>query len=115
MFYKLDRHKKVVECSLAEAMRFAMDMNKKSVAQTRIGNIEISTVFLCIRNPSDGGLFETMIFDLRTQEPLDMVRRYETFDEARECHFALVKIIQDHVEEFLQHQTVNGKPVEHYS
>jgi hypothetical protein len=89
-----------------DAMEWArwFDQNDRSVAQTRIGEIKISTVFLGVdhRFFSKGPpvVFETMAFDLRTGECLESLEfgRYASWDDAVVGHAMAVKRVEQRLE-----------------
>ena len=85
--YILDGHKTRRATDMKEWGECFHDMSKRRVAKTKIGNIEISTVFLGMDHGIDRKkpmLFETMLFgDCKYQ---DECERYLTWDEAEEGH-----------------------------
>jgi hypothetical protein len=59
------------------------------VKQETIGNAWISTVLLMIDHQFGEGpplIFETMVFDAESHEPMDRMQRYSTYDEALAGH-----------------------------
>jgi len=88
--YKLDG-KKPVPCDLTEMAKvFESD---RGVAQTKIGDVTISTVFLCIDHQFGDGppvLFETMIFGGQFDQ---YMQRYHTWEEAEAGHGYAVDFI----------------------
>ena len=59
------------------------------VKQETIGNVWVSTVLLMIDHQYCDGpplIFETMVFDAESHEPLDTMARYATYDEALAGH-----------------------------
>lgn len=91
--YVLDGHTPVVEPDL---MRWARSFNSnRRVALTKIGAVEVSTVFLGINhNFGDGEpiLFETMIFD---ETSANREWRYATWDEAQAGHDRIVAALTE--------------------
>lgn len=94
MYYKLDGHD-VVEATQKEMCAMMEDAESRKVAWTKIGGVNVSTVFLCIDHNLMGEgppvLFETMIFG----GPLDQEQeRYVTWDEAVAGHEAMVQRVK---------------------
>jgi hypothetical protein len=93
MYYRLERHKAVVESDLSTWARWFGTANRV-VKQTEVAKgVEVSTVFLGIdhnfsRSSGDPVLFETLIFGgARDQE----CERYRTWDEAAQGHERIVE------------------------
>lgn len=66
----------------------------KSVAKTKVGDVEVSTVFLSIDHSFGGGrplVFETMVFGGEHDQWQD---RYSTWDEAVKGHENAVKMVK---------------------
>ena len=89
MFHKLDKNNIPVPCSQKE-----MDQSlfPHTIASDMVGNVHVSTVFLCINHGWFGPplWFETMVFG----GPYDMYQqRYETYEEAINGHKATLKRI----------------------
>lgn len=77
-----------VESNLFEYCAWSVDFNKMIVEKTKIGDIEVSTVFLGLDHsfsPEKTGpiLFETMIFG---GEAEGYQERYATYEEAEQGH-----------------------------
>jgi hypothetical protein len=86
-----------VRCTLAEFAASMMDDANRIVAQSTVGELQISTVFTGInQNWEDGDpiLFETMVFGL--PDDLHPQWRFSTWDEAMEIHNLLVTTLTDH-------------------
>ena len=68
----------------------AMENDSRRVAQTQVGDVNISTVFLGLDHGFGGKvlLFETMAFDPKGDEK--MCERYETWEEAERGHWLTV-------------------------
>ena len=65
------------------------------VAKTKIGKVEVSTVFLGLDYSFGEGppiLFETMVFGLMDEEPQ---WRYSTWEEAEAGHLEAVKLVKE--------------------
>lgn len=80
--------------SLLEWGRWFDDINNRRVAETFVGDVHISTVFLGIDHRFGDGpplWFETMIFGGEHDEFQD---RYSTLDEARSGHNRAVAMVQ---------------------
>ncbi len=88
-----------------------LDLENRHVAQTTIGDLWVSTVFLCLDHGWMGGppvLFETMIFSVEgggiactdTMEALGVLDqyRYQTEPEAIQGHCAIVARLQTALE-----------------
>lgn len=73
----------------------AWDIANRRVDKTKIGNVQVSTVFLCIDHSFESGepvLFETMVFG----GPLDgEMDRYCSWDDAVKGHAAIVQRVKD--------------------
>ena len=91
--YILDGHE-VVETDLATAAGWRA-VADRTVAKTRVGEVEVSTVFLQFdHNFSDEGppvLFETMVFGGEHDE---LQERYCTWDEAEAGHARVVEMVK---------------------
>lgn len=93
MWYKLIDKKPVV-CSLQESP--IDDIGARRVAETFIGDIKISTVFLSLDHGygiGDPILFETMIFG-GPEEIDEFQERYCTWEEAEEGHKNAVELVK---------------------
>lgn len=69
---------------------------RRFVGKTKVGDAEVSTVFLCI-NHGRGECdlwFETMLFDFGSPDDCWM-RRYETWDEASAGHERAVACLRE--------------------
>ena len=94
-FYKLDKNKQAVPCSLEEWGM--MTREEKIVAKNWFGEIQVSTVFLGVDHSHvfllEGGpspiLFETMIFG---GEWDGYQERFETWEEAVKGHWVACQI-----------------------
>jgi len=93
-YYKLEGHTPVV-CSnaLEWAQWFESVKEERIVAKTKIGDIEVSTVFLGLDHSYNGKplLFETMIFGGPLDQEMD---RYTTWDEAVAGHAVMVERVK---------------------
>jgi hypothetical protein len=95
-FYKLvDRVP--VPCSLAEFAEAMRDDANRVVAQAKVGDLQVSTVFTGIDSNYGQGeptLFETIVFGL----PDDLRPRwsFSTWDEAMEIQNLLVTFLTEH-------------------
>lgn len=79
------------EIGFLEWSRLFGDINYRTVNQTQIGNVKVSTVWIGLR-AMDGGPFETMIFGgpgNRNQW------RWRTEWEAMEGHSSIVALVED--------------------
>ena len=80
---------------IIEFSRAVEDFESRIVAQEKVGELFVSTVFLGIdhgwnrSNPPI--LFETMVFDPLNNEIEGLTERYATWDEAYEGHQNTVK------------------------
>jgi len=85
--FRLDGHTPVPMTDFVEWGRW-METADRRVAQTRHGDVLISTVFLGIDHSHGLGprpmLFETMAFF--GDDPGELVRRYETWEDAEAGH-----------------------------
>lgn len=92
-FYILKDHK-AVPCSIKEWGEAYKDDTHRRVAFTKIGEIEVSTVFLGINYAFDDRpplLFETMVFG----GPLDQEQeRYSTWEQAEIGHRFMCKKVR---------------------
>lgn len=72
--------------------------DQRRVALTKVGNFEVSTVFLGINHNFSGKgpplLYETMVFQIESSDDLQC-RRYSTRIEALEGHKNMVKSLED--------------------
>ena len=122
MWFIMDDDHNVIPCDdIIEHAKWMMDHKKKIVEQTRVGEVDISTVFLGIGhcNSQFGGdssfdyVFETMAFGpeelidvivRNTTEDIssvmakfcgwsDLQRRYKTWDEAKKGHKETVDFV----------------------
>lgn len=82
----LDDNNKVVKAANVIEWGEFIGSQRKIVAQDKIDNIFISTVFLGLVHR--GGIFESMIFNDNGID--DFMTRYETYEEAVEGHNILV-------------------------
>lgn len=92
--YILDRKHNPIICNdLKKWASFFSDIKNRQVALTEKKNVAVSTVFLGLDHNfnGEGGpiLFETMIFGGFHNEEM---RRYRTWEEAKEGHKAMCKI-----------------------
>lgn len=96
IYYKLDKEKNVVPCTLEEWGK--MFEKNRTVKLTKLENgTLVSTVFLGIdHNFGEGDplVFESMVFSLE-KEKLDQIR-YSTYKEAEEGHIRLVNEYKTH-------------------
>ena len=104
--YILKGHEAVPVTDLLEWAKW-LDTANRRVERTRIGEIEVSTVFLGLDHSFGGGpplLFETMVFG----GPLDHYQwRCSTWDEAVAQHAEAVRQVQ------AQTETVPGPTTTH--
>lgn len=92
-WYILDSEHNVKEVTIEEYREFVSVFNNRIVKKDKIGDIEISTVFLSIDHSFNGGkpiLFETMIFGGIHDQYQD---RCSTWDEALKMHQVAVDLI----------------------
>ena len=70
----------------------SFEKDNRRVAQTQVGDINVSTVFLGLNHGWGGKilLFETMAFDPKGDEK--MCERYETWEEAERGHWLAVLV-----------------------
>ena len=91
MYYILKDKKPVKVDNVAEwAKKF--EANNRRVAETMVGDIRVSTVFLGLDHSFGGNkplLFETMIFGGERDQYQD---RYSTWEEAEKGHEKAVKL-----------------------
>ncbi len=96
-YYKLDGTE-VVSCSREEWEEFWADFDKRRVALSYLGGIEISTVFLGINHAMRPGeraqFFETRV-SWGSGDELDMMR-YATWDEAVAGHERAIRRLPDY-------------------
>ena len=89
--YVLDGHTPVPCTNFADTGRLLVDVEARTVARTDIGDATVSTVFLCFDHGIDEIpiLFETMVL---TESGFreDIMRRYRSWDAAREGHNDIV-------------------------
>lgn len=94
LYAKLGANHEVIPCSAEEFIAHQSNFeSSRRVALDKIGEIEISTVFLAINHGWNGKdlWFETMIFE----GPLDGYQeRYETWDKALAGHKIAVEQIK---------------------
>jgi len=100
-FYKLDESQNIIPVNtINDVADMFDDFKKRKVGHTCIGDIEISTVFLCIdHNYTNNGppvLFETMVFG---GEFDGECRRYSSWDEALSGHEKWVKKLGGEIKE----------------
>lgn len=91
MFYRLDENKKVVQCKTLREWSDWFSSADRHVANTDLGKVHISTVFLGIAavDTGDALMFETMIFG----GPADNAQwRHKTWEEAEQFHKELAEI-----------------------
>lgn len=111
-WYKLDKNKNVVECSMEEGSAFCMSAEKLIKQEDTPNGLFVSTVFLGIdhafsirekRDVLPPLIFETMVFDHRKGESYFDIdqRRYHTYDEAVKGHIEMV-------EEWTHNGSING-------
>jgi len=85
-------NKKPVKCeNMSDLSRFSTE--DRTVCKTKIGKVEVSTVFLGLDHRIFDGpplLFETMIFP-----ECDYMERYSTWDEAAEGHWKAVNELKE--------------------
>jgi len=107
MYYTLDENKKPVRCTLEEYADWTKSKGNEiekaqelhRVAETTIVDYWVSTVFLAIDHSFRGDtdhtpiLFETMIFNQKTDSALDYQQRYATWKEALEGHKEAVEFV----------------------
>ena len=88
MYFKLQGYD-AVPCSFDEWCIWAQDEPCRRVANTLVGDMRVSTVFLGIDHnflrDCEPLLFETMIFE-NGKAILDYQKRYSTWDAATEGH-----------------------------
>src|SRR5438874_1294771 len=94
IYWKLDDNRKPVPASSDDFVRWAEDFEARRVGKTMIGDVSVSTVFLCYDHGWGGGapvLFETLVFG----GPLDgEMERYCTWDEASAGHKLMVERVR---------------------
>lgn len=101
LYYFLNKDKSVIKCSLkefSEQLNEMMINDSKHVKKSDIGNFWISTVWLGINHNWGSGspiLFETMILNKYTQEWLDYLVRYSTWDNALIGHENAIQYVKD--------------------
>jgi hypothetical protein len=96
--YVLDGHV-VVPCDdLMAWARFFQDTEGRRVAQTEIGDVCVSTVFLGLDHQFGEGpplIFETLVMGGAFNDEVD---RYSTWEEAEEGHTRMVSRVRDQAE-----------------
>lgn len=94
LFYILDGHTLVGTNDAVEWGRFFEQHSLRRVAQTEIGDVRISTVFVGLDSGTGDGpplLFETMVFG----GPLDQEQeRCSTWEQAEAMHAAMVEKVR---------------------
>ena len=94
--YVLDGHTPVPARSILEWANFFENTDNRRVADTTIGSIRVSTIFLGADHGCIGQgpplLYETMVFGPEDDEP--DVRRYSTWDEAVIGHEQMVERLE---------------------
>lgn len=91
-WYVLDANRKPVRCSSVEQWEASMlqGSDAKRVAFDKIGEVEVSTVFLGLdhgyKRDAAPVVFETMVFNA----PTDYMERYTTWEDAEAGHAAVV-------------------------
>lgn len=97
---RLDGYYKLVgkvptPCSMSE-LADAFNNDSRILKKTRIGDVEVSTVFLCIDHSfSDTAqpiLFETLVFGGKLDGE---VNRYSDYDKALEGHEEMCQMVRD--------------------
>lgn len=89
------RHRLIPVKDVFEWGAFFEDFKKRRVAQTNVGDANVSTVFLGIDHNFSGGvplLFETMVFGGPHD---DATFRYPTWAAAKRGHNRIVKALRD--------------------
>ena len=92
--YILEGHRPILCQSTYEWGRWYETANR-SVARTKIGDSDVSTVFLGLDHAFGGHvpiLFETMVFGGQLDQEQE---RYPTWDEAEAGHAAMVQRVKD--------------------
>ena len=87
MYYRLNEAHEPVECTIEEwgALYKDFEANHR-VAKTKVGDLEVSTVFLALEHV--GGMFETLVFG--DDDAGEQMQRYETWEEAVAGHRSMV-------------------------
>lgn len=88
LFYILNEKHEVIPCDDIALGAAAIGANV--VSQEKVGDAEVSTVFLAIMHPG-GMLFETMVFGGKHDRDQ---WRYRTWDEAVAGHRRVVEMVQ---------------------
>ena len=86
---------KTVECTNLIQWAESFENDNRIVAQTSIGKVKVSTVFLGIDHSFGGDiplLFETLIFGGSLNSKM---KRYETWEQAELGHKEMVKLCQN--------------------
>lgn len=92
-YFVLDGHEARPATSYEDIVSW-MESEKRIVAKTKIGDVEVSTVFLCINHAFADGppvVFETMVFGGRFDQECE---RYHTWDEAAAGHETWVTAVR---------------------
>jgi hypothetical protein len=100
MFWILDGHTPVPTNDINAYAEFWKDEENRRVGKDYVGDILISTVFLCVDHGWGGGppvLFESMVFGSEDEELQDYQERYCTWDEAVEGHKRIVEWVKKKV------------------
>ena len=93
-YYILKGHEIVETDDITEWSKHFENINERIVAKTKIGDVEISTVFLGIDHSFGGKtpiVFETMVFGGKLDQEQE---RYATYDEAMKGHEEMVKRVK---------------------
>jgi len=103
MIYKLNELKELIQIEIEDLDVEVFDIENRRVALTKIGDVEVSTVFLVVDHNPLGDrpvVFETMIF--REDNDDNEMYRYCTWKEAEEGHWKIVKNLVDTKNEILE-------------
>lgn len=100
MYYKLGADGRTPEPveDVRETMLGSDYAEKRRVARDKIGDVLVSTVFLCLNHAYGDGppiLFETMIFGGEHDQYQD---RYSTWEEAERGHKKAIAIVKGEID-----------------
>ena len=98
--YKLDDHRRVVECTREEYLEWESSTENRRVGSTHVNGYWVSTVFLGGLLPNDE-FFETMVFPTNNEDDEvtcwveEHCERTRTWEEAEQAHIRAVEKFSD--------------------
>lgn len=97
-YFVLDGHKVRATRDMLEWARMFEDHAARTVAKSEIGGVEVSTVFLGLDHNFSGDgppkLFETMIFQSKSDELDGWCQRCSTWEQAEQQHDAACLVVR---------------------